>query len=1000
MLILAGVSINAVVGDNGIISKAQDATIMQSIAALEEFLQTEYASYTIDNNSIDTTPYQVLKSKHPDWFFKNNQGYVPDAYSHALYLIDMNALAEEVPEIGNSVRGGRVTSTADYYGQKDVYGVTSDLKVYYCKNGVDTILGVTVDELEMDNPLKEAYEAGSGLATLITGRDDKGVTNQQLKSVTTMTFDSTTDPETIREFLKEAKNFVNLSTVTFKDISLDSLTGLENIEVLNVQNCIIGDYSALANSTKIKSIYLINQTDEQAQKFMENLSNAELDTLEYLGMYRLSGTNYITNIDKLENWNKNTLDNIKYIYLYAENITNISALANCTALEYLDVHSNTNLTTLVGIDNITTLKSLYAYNCNLMNLPAFTMGSELEYASVYNNKTLASLAGLENCTNLKEVYAYSCNLTNIEALNNKLLLSYVNLQNNSNLVNVSALKNDTAIKTLYLSGNNNMSIDDVKAIKNVILACGKDYSIPTKYAQYLVGLTSYDLRNMGLTDYSNEINNLKNGTQIYRLGLDGNTGLAKSKLAKLIHDGKLSVDELDKIKENLTLTTAQTTLIDTLKSYTNEQIRDMSDTQINGLEISDSDIYFRYVLSTMEGMQYLSLVNINGLTSFDWTNKVKGLKGLDLYGTSIKDLSLAEDNCLQLGDLRINNPNIDLTKMQKTISRCTTPYPSSFLTTKSTTYLDATGFNNIGAGFIAYGDALLNQLNDCKEITSLYMWSHGGAMSSNNYTLNLTGCDSLESFTMCRYVKGIIKISPATKNVTLEDTGMCKLDVSEASSVQTINLNAFSFDDENLNDISSYLAGFDILENFQLRFWNPKANTNYNQWIDNFKNCTKLKTFTTKVYSGFNPNYGDCSAITMPASLTSLNLTGMKITEMPDISRCTGLNKLEIGNNLLDDLDFCEGLNELTTIEANDNKITSIYSIKDLRKLERLNLENNFLYDYSYKDIDGATRGINNLVMFTEFKNSGLKELYIKGNYFDDMSPLTGVTFEESSGIE
>ena len=37
MLILAGVSLNATIGDNGIITQAQNATYMQSIAALEEY---------------------------------------------------------------------------------------------------------------------------------------------------------------------------------------------------------------------------------------------------------------------------------------------------------------------------------------------------------------------------------------------------------------------------------------------------------------------------------------------------------------------------------------------------------------------------------------------------------------------------------------------------------------------------------------------------------------------------------------------------------------------------------------------------------------------------------------------------------------------------------------------------------------------------------------------------------------------------------------------------
>ena len=45
MLILAGVSLNATIGDNGIITQAQNATYMQSIAALEEYFNNYYVEH-------------------------------------------------------------------------------------------------------------------------------------------------------------------------------------------------------------------------------------------------------------------------------------------------------------------------------------------------------------------------------------------------------------------------------------------------------------------------------------------------------------------------------------------------------------------------------------------------------------------------------------------------------------------------------------------------------------------------------------------------------------------------------------------------------------------------------------------------------------------------------------------------------------------------------------------------------------------------------------------
>ena len=42
MLILAGVSLNATIGDNGIITQAQNAKYIQSVSVLEEYLQQYY----------------------------------------------------------------------------------------------------------------------------------------------------------------------------------------------------------------------------------------------------------------------------------------------------------------------------------------------------------------------------------------------------------------------------------------------------------------------------------------------------------------------------------------------------------------------------------------------------------------------------------------------------------------------------------------------------------------------------------------------------------------------------------------------------------------------------------------------------------------------------------------------------------------------------------------------------------------------------------------------
>ena len=85
MLILAGVSLNAVIGDNGIITQAQNATYMQSVAVLEEFMQQEYLKLygTLDNpeNKIDYFINDTSDSRNYIQKAMNNNYYFMDNVS-------------------------------------------------------------------------------------------------------------------------------------------------------------------------------------------------------------------------------------------------------------------------------------------------------------------------------------------------------------------------------------------------------------------------------------------------------------------------------------------------------------------------------------------------------------------------------------------------------------------------------------------------------------------------------------------------------------------------------------------------------------------------------------------------------------------------------------------------------------------------------------------------------------------------------------------------------
>ena len=142
MLILAGVSLNAVIGDNGIITQAQNATYMQSVAMLEEYLNSYYVEH-YEEMANEESKVQALKNMEPNWFFRDAPlGYIVDSDGQIHFFINKDGLPDEIK---SQLKGGDAGDKdySSYSQMKDVYGVTKDLKVYYCSDGKESVLGAT-----------------------------------------------------------------------------------------------------------------------------------------------------------------------------------------------------------------------------------------------------------------------------------------------------------------------------------------------------------------------------------------------------------------------------------------------------------------------------------------------------------------------------------------------------------------------------------------------------------------------------------------------------------------------------------------------------------------------------------------------------------------------------------------------------------------------------------------------------------------------------------------
>lgn len=494
-------------GDNGIITRAQEATYMQSIATLEEFLNSYYVEH-YDVMQDSESKVQALKNLEPDWFFGGAPlGYIVDSDGHVNFFINKEGLPDEIK---SQIRGGDAGEKTyqDYASMNDVYGVTKDLRVYYCSKGKDTLLGTA--NTDLDNPVREVFEAGSSLAKLINGNDTDNVTAEDLKNVKELTI---TPEDGITSF-EEFYNFPSLERINFEGVTINSLNGLQNaikINYIYFHNSVISDYSAIGKCKELKNLHMYMPNNEEVSKMCEGLKDAKLTKLEYLGLYgymNYSVVNWsysntsttrsqLTDISPLKNLSQETKQAIKYLYFNNNNIEDASVLEDFSNLYFVRLETN-KLTSCKGLENKSSLRYLYLNN-NLLGI------NETEIP----NEEADSISFLKNNTALYRL----------------------DLSNNSNLKQISYLKNITGLKHFLLTNDENIETACIVELKDILAKC-ELLDMPSKYYLGLDNSPKMNLSNLSLTD--EDIMLLKNNTIIESLNLSNNKDLSNEKLQEVL----------------------------------------------------------------------------------------------------------------------------------------------------------------------------------------------------------------------------------------------------------------------------------------------------------------------------------------------------------------------------------------------------------------------------------------------------------------------------------
>ncbi len=902
MLVLAGVSLNATIGDNGIITQAQNTKYTQSVAIIQEYLNQFYIEHYDELQNTENKAEALANySKSSNWFFKTANGYIVDKNGKAHYFLKTENLPDEVK---SQIVGGISTEKTygDYINGIDVYGVTKNLEVYYFKDGIEDSFGTNYANLPDENPTKEIFSADSQWAKLVNGDgEQKALTLRDMKDITTLEINENSNISSFAEIY----NFTSLKKLTLKNVNMQSIDGLDNVrdlQYLYLKNVKIEDYSAIKKLTNLKYLYVERNgnTEEidnlQVEKMLDAMAGVDYTKLNYFGIFGVNQIEYyyggysfdlnthsnLKSIEKLNNFTQNTKDAIKYLYLNNNSITDFSSIANFKNIYILRIESNYAIE-LDFLKNIT----------------------QLQYLTIANNKIIN--------TNVFDKSEFNS-------------IIYLNARYNNELVNCASLNNLSGLTDLYLDNCSNLSVIDVESIADFYNSI-QNKTLDSKYADYLQGSTKRIYDNKNLSDDSEQILALKNMSdenkvKVKKISLVNNSKLTNRCLNEILCSGFKNVVSID-----LTGCT-QLTSLDFLKNMTNLYELLLNNTGIIGTEVSKIDQYCEKV------------------------------------------------SCIEINTL------VDLTKMQKTISRC--------------------GDDSNGKEWKKYTwsglrlvDNLLTQLPNCTELTALSLYGTDG--TTQKLKIDLSNCRKIKnvyyvnkniqlklpnSVTYLNIGYGVPDISNCVNSIqeigangmgnisTSDFTEMCKK-LKDSTSLQSMR-----FTPNNDFDFSAlkYLSGSSI-ESIKI--------SRNSAWFGTFEKMKNLDFRKSEDYVEGTPHFNNLKTVI-------LEYTGM--TNLDAFKDCTNLVSLTITNSKITDISGLENCTKIQTLNLANNSISNLRTLNNKNSLYTLNLNNNSIYNNIFDSKINAN--VNNIEIIKNLNTSGnLKNIYLLNNKIDDYAELNKLSF-------
>ena len=560
LLILAGVTIVTLTGDNGILTRATSSKIETAVGAVKEALKLEQGEKRIEGEQL--TPETLLAEGKVQRTVQQEE----DGNYYMYYALKNNAI-EGMQGLGK----GNIVEL------KDVFLIDDNLNVKYISNNGKEY-GDTINNkiLEDETKIRFASKAFSDYVSKISGVTEEEMKFKWMKNQTSLTItDSSVDS------LQDLVFFPNLTSLQLGTNSSDapqiiSMDGVENCTKLENLKIYYGpdkDYSTVEKLDNLETFYRYAGTDYNniidGLKECKNLKSfsvisqnitdmsriAELANLESLDLRlnqieKIEGLENMTNltdlkfdfnrIEKIENLE--SLLKLKAIYLTSNNISDITPLSANISLTTLDLRGNSQIDgersnytgqRLVALDKIGEILD----RGGIIYLDIDKIGLFTNYKSLnLVGESLTTLESLDGLTELTSLIIYNNNITLEDKESQKILKSMTKLtelnMSNNKITNITAINNLVNLKKLNLLGTNNkVNLVEIEDIISNLTAL----EVSTESLKTIVNCEKTKIKALNLHASSlTELPDLSKFTELKELGLGYNPDITNFEIISKI----------------------------------------------------------------------------------------------------------------------------------------------------------------------------------------------------------------------------------------------------------------------------------------------------------------------------------------------------------------------------------------------------------------------------------------------------------------------------------